>query len=115
MSIVIKGMQMPETCEECMFAGWSNLHQTAVCNLLGWKILFDDFSKEYKSKRADDCPLVGLPKKHGRLMDKDEFLERLSKTDQSFSFFHSGVYVDVSDFKSLLIDMPVVIEAEGDT
>ena len=70
MSVIINNMDMPETCGECMFAGWSNMHQTAACNLLGWNNVFEDGSKDYLISRADVCPLVEVPK-HIRLIGAD--------------------------------------------
>ena len=72
MSVLIKGMEMPECCDVCAFSDWSNLHQTACCKLIGYEPCFDDFSHEYNERRSDDCPLVALPEKHGDLIDRDE-------------------------------------------
>ena len=71
MSVIVKGMRMPECRDVCMFAVWSNLSQTASCKLKEYEPCFADFSNEYKSKRADFCPLVALPDKHGKLIDAD--------------------------------------------
>lgn len=50
-------IEMPKCCDVCMFSQWSNLSQTASCKLKDYEPCFDDFSKEYKSKRASFCPL----------------------------------------------------------
>ena len=63
MSVVVRGMEMPECCDVCIFSDWSNLSQTASCKLKEYEPCFDDFSNEYKSKRADFCPLVALPER----------------------------------------------------
>ena len=55
--IFIKGMKMPNTCEECEFASWSNLCQTMWCNRIE-EPTGEDFSRDYKVKRAEWCPLV---------------------------------------------------------
>ena len=73
MSVLIRVIDMPENCDVCMFSDWSNLHQTAACKICKYVPCFDDFSREYLSKRANFCPLVAeLPSKHGRLFDEDE-------------------------------------------
>ena len=75
MSVLIKGMGMPECCDVCMFSDWSNLNQTASCKLKEYEPCFANFSVEYRSKRADFCPLVALPDKHGRLVDADTLIK----------------------------------------
>lgn len=50
MSVLIKGMKMPENCVACMFSFWSNLHQTAACKVNGDEACFDDFSKEIRKE-----------------------------------------------------------------
>lgn len=72
MSVLIKGMEMPECCDVCRFGEWSTLHQTACCKLKEHEPCFSEFSKEYRSKRADFCPLIALPDHHGRLIDENE-------------------------------------------
>ena len=66
MSVTVKGMEMPNRCGICFFGRWSNLHQTAWCTL-AQEACFEDFSRDYKNRRADFCPLIELPP-HGRLI-----------------------------------------------
>ena len=75
MSVLIKGMKMPECCDKCFFAAWSNLHQTAWCDLKSGPT-FSDYSVEYRTKRANFCPLVEVPQ-HGRLIDADALCDGL--------------------------------------
>ena len=75
MSVYIKSMEMPECCDACSFAYWSNLHQTGSCDLLDGEQCFDDYSTDYIIKRSEHCPLIPVPP-HGRLIDADEFLKR---------------------------------------
>lgn len=100
MSVLIKGMRMPECCDVCMFACWSNLSQTASCKLKEYEPCFANFSTKYKSKRAGFCPLVELPEKHGRLIDYDD-LSKLVCED-------FGVFLSRLDLKT----PATVIEAE---
>ena len=95
MSILIKGMKMPECCDKCFFAAWSKLHQTAWCDLKRGPT-FSDYSVEYRTKRANFCPLVGV-QPHGDLIDRDLVLK------------------DGCDMETLfdaIKDMPAVISAE---
>lgn len=72
MSIIIKGMDMPECCDSCCFAYWSIFHQTAMCSRNN-KPCFANFSIEYRTKRPDWCPLEeAKPVLHGQwVWDKE--------------------------------------------
>ena len=74
MSVIVRGMRMPENCDVCRFVDWSNLHQTACCKLKDYEPCFSDYSQEYRAKRSTICPLVDLGK-HGDLIDADELAE----------------------------------------
>ena len=66
MSILIKGMEMPISCNECRFAvdGWCYAYpKQANGDALNRRV------------RTNWCPLIELPP-HGRLIDADEFLKR---------------------------------------
>ena len=71
MSVLIRGMTMPENCDVCMFSDWSNLHQTSACKICEYDPCFDDFSREHLSKRANFCPLAEVKSPHGDLIDRD--------------------------------------------
>lgn len=60
MSVLIKGMQMPENYKECPFSD----HE-------GWCLIPGSWQERYHCP-GDYCPLVEIPKKHGDLIDKDE-------------------------------------------
>ena len=64
MSVIVKGMKMPESCYYC------GLTDTSFINCLAFEkpILLEDDCEE---KRPDWCPLVALPDHHGRLVDAD--------------------------------------------
>ena len=70
MSVVVKGMRMPENCNVCRFSDWSNLHQTVSCKLKDYKPCFSNYSTEYITQRSTICPLVDLGK-HGDLIDRN--------------------------------------------
>lgn len=70
MSVIINGFNMPDTCEKCLFARWSNLYQTSSCELVPrGEMCFEMYSVEYRSKRSDICPLTTIhpePPKMGK-------------------------------------------------
>ena len=85
MSVIVRGMEMPKGCGLCRFDDYG------YCTM----------AKRYSGGSethgiASFCPLVELPKKHGRLIDADAFFSRLSGDDFEFSFHVDGVFVDVS-------------------
>lgn len=75
--ILIRGMEMPENCDKCIYSGWSNFYQIYVCNAVRKEepILFD--RKQVKSTavarsgRADNCSLHELHP-HGDLIDRSK-------------------------------------------
>ena len=101
MSVLIKGMQMPNNCDVCLFSDWSNLHQTSCCKLKEYEPGFQDYSIAYRTQRSNICPLVELPEHHGRMIDEDEIIvpSLSSWSDQAM----------VAD---AIQDAPTVIEAE---
>ena len=114
MSILIKGMKMPECCDKCFFAAWSKLHQTAWCDLKRGPT-FSDYSVEYRTKRANFCPLLEVPP-HGRLGDIDKLAKRIEyeryhheHTDDFSARHHIAEY---SHFLKEIADTPAVIPAE---
>lgn len=73
MSILIKGMKMPEKCGSCdLFHVESPMHCTVV---KGHKTV----GAPYGMPRPDWCPLVGVPEPHGRLIDYDWVVENVIK------------------------------------
>ena len=107
MSVLIKGMEMPERCGRCHFVRWSNLHQTAWCKL-AQEACFENFSKDYKNRRADFCPLVDVSTPHGRLGDLDKLVTEFMDSDLD--------HLQRDDWKEVIQiveDAPTIIEAEG--
>lgn len=104
MSVLVKGMEMPKSCNHCSFSSWSNLYQTMRCNRC-IKLCFKKGSEEYMIKRPEWCPLVEVSAPHGRLIDVDALLEDVRKNSVSYS---------ADDFAHEWVDVqPTVIEAEG--
>ena len=60
MSVIVKNMKMPKTCQEC------DLYIEDACYAKGYR----DYRRIMDKSKPDDCPLVELPP-HGRLIDAD--------------------------------------------
>lgn len=90
MSVVVKGMRMPDHCWEC----W--LMRNMICGASG-ELIPSSGKRKY-------CPLVALPEKHGRLIDADA-LAAESLMDGAYG------YVDTKE----IYDAPTIVEAEDGT
>jgi hypothetical protein len=74
MSVIVKGMDMPERCNECgLFFGGLCFAAPPETNAL----VAETVEEAFKQKKPDWCPLVALPEKHGRLIDGDYLYDRL--------------------------------------
>jgi hypothetical protein len=97
MSVIVKGVKMPENCGRC----WFN-NSSLSCAITGSCIDRDDENRD----RLDDCPLVALPDKHGRLIDADAL-----KT--AFPTSENATNIKVSAVRRAINRMSTIIEAEG--
>ena len=87
MSVLVKGMEMPTTCRECVIG-----NPKAKTCIIG--------KPKMNTKRRDDCPLVEVKEPHGRLIDIDDAIESYGERAELG-------YVSQSKF------LNVVIQAEG--
>ena len=98
MSVIVKGMKMPENCEKCP------IREGTFCDIIN-----KDIDRFYSGavKRDPDCPLVELPEKHGRLIDADALKEEFPKdTDWEYP-------VNTNEYVCEMINnAKTVIEAE---
>ncbi len=94
MSVLVKGVDMPENCCIC----WFSSHD--MCLVCGKDA--DDWLEE----RPEYCPLVEIPD-HGDLIDRDELKDKAEFIGDAFSG-RGGFSVWGDD----VINAPVVIPAE---
>lgn len=100
MSIIVKGMKMPESCRTCRFAGRGGYHmERVVCMFTGKN------EDAEKINRLPDCPLVALPDKHGRLVDADEL-----KT--AFPCCDNNMDIKIACVRATINHMDTIVEAE---
>ena len=83
MSILIKGMKMPEDCRDCPLEMYYMNSGETRCRA-GNKILAENFKAIPFDGRPDWCPLVEVPTPHGRLIDADALLEDVRKNSVSY-------------------------------
>lgn len=101
MSVLIKGMKMPEKCGLCdLFHVESPMHCTVV---KGHKTV----GAPYGMPRPEWCPLIELPEKHGRLIDERVAYDKIAEQE-------GGYYMDMDGVDMGLSETPTIIEAEGE-
>ena len=69
MSVLVKGMEMPEKCDYCPFYDDSVYGDCTITHKM----------VDYATK-PDDCPLIEIPP-HSRLIDMDYFLQEWSELE----------------------------------
>ena len=103
MSVLIKGMEMPKSCEDC----WAldDFGDYPRCRITEEQ---RGYNFQTIEKRMDKCPLVPVPP-HGRLIDGD-VAEVISFTDEDANGkdFADGILYAAGWIAS----MPTIIEAE---
>lgn len=105
MSVLVKGMEMPEKCANCPICVAMPLgdyvvyHKCALLNLLA-----------SKRGRRNDCPLIPIPP-HGRLIDADA----LKRMDFTKVVKKDGeTYVPFMEVAEAVFNAPTIIEAEAE-
>ena len=116
MSILIKDMEMPKSCNEC------TMSIEHACMING-NIISDYWAR---LDRPTDCPLVELPP-HGDLIDRDALYEKTAEweaqalhmvevtmNDEDTTKWKrwSTVLIERGAFKSDVANAPTIIEAE---
>lgn len=97
MSILIKGIEMPKSCEDC--------HLESFCSLWVEARRICKWSPDNREAfiRHPNCPLVPVPP-HGRLIDADAMKTRIEGSD----------YHTIAVVKQWVDDQPTVIESDGE-
>lgn len=103
MSVLIKDMNMPETCDDCKFHRYHSYGEY-VC--VATPMFYPMNLANSKGIRKDWCPLVALPEKHGRLIDGDELKTALPRCDNNMD-------IKIASVRATVNHMPTIIEAEG--
>lgn len=92
MSVLIKGMEMPESCYECAYS----IERVGICSIT-------QGGCEWGHNRPPHCPLVELPTPHGRLIDADQLYKAL--TNPVTNERYTPTWGDIAN-------APTILEAE---
>lgn len=104
MSVIVKSMKMPKNCQEC------GLYIEGACYAKGYR----DYRSIMDTAKPDDCPLVELPEKHGRLVDADKLADLLSKEKEKVVGEGNLFLCFAVGFAwGFITKEPTVVEAEG--
>ena len=100
MSVVIKDFDMPYCCELCNLSTYTDKKcDVLYCYATGHEI------EQPTNKRDSNCPLIELPKQHGRLIDADDLLD-------SFMLAYPVGSTELNIAEELIECAETVIEAE---
>ena len=103
MSVLIKGMEMPKNCKECMFADFEDVDFDYVLYCTANKKYAD--LDMYDHPMGWNCPLIEIPTPHSDLVDRDVMIAE-------YDHQHKG---PAGGARQIMVDAPTVIEAEGVT
>lgn len=115
MSILIKGMEMPTSCEECAFRV-----DESKTNVHDWTCPINQYPTFYckKSQSAaeseeylQDCPLIPISP-HGRLIDKDALEYDISHGVVFSGKLHNPEIIGANKIINRIHHAPTIIEAE---
>lgn len=112
MSVIIKGIEMPTDCDECMFDVWVDTadggeefclvkEMTPITPITG--------------QRAKWCPLAEIPTPHGRLIDADALEDVVSKINSRHGTW--DIPITRGEFKTVervLWEFPTIASGSAD-
>lgn len=97
MSILIKGIEMPQSCMNCMFCGFAGANcELDFCQITG------NAQKHIPHSKMPDCPLIEVssdsvqPVKHGRWINicgDSESMRQCSECLQDFDYIDGICYL----------------------
>ena len=122
MSIIVRGMEMPKCCEECVAGAYEYNDNDERCFICGfiksqhpWECEHVEIDGIDTTKaRADFCPLSEVPTPHGRLGDLDKLEKELqiARKDPYLKWEEARIYGKaISDVRVAR----TIIKAEGET
>ena len=118
MSVIVKGMDMPESCGSCDISAKISMPSGVILRCRSGKIVRTPINDPHDvlNRRHPDCPLVVLPDKHGRLIDEDDVInaihERLHELQTHKEFIKKRGDIDLLGILPYIAKIQTIIEAE---
>ena len=103
MSVIIKGMKMPKSCDSCDLIQLDDEGLEAHCPLSPY-YRWCGTPPDYK---PEGCLLVEVPTPHGRLIDADKLVWFIDNHIAS-----GKKWVEFETIKDMINSLPTIIEAE---
>ena len=109
MAILIKGMKMPDRCDDCPCYRHDSMEgqHAYQCN-----ITLESYNWGIEG-RPMNCPLVELPEKHNRLLDERSVQWAFNDAILDEAKITGKVRATWNEIYNILRTVPTVIEAEG--
>lgn len=110
MSILVKGLEMPRACHDCLF--FESIYHLHGCHAVPKSFDDMDMWNFVGDGRPSWCPLVSVPP-HGDLIDRDALIK-----DGWLCLYKEVVRMGGYAIHELPLknpSIPVIIEAEGDS
>ena len=118
MSVLIKGIGIPESCAECRFCvnGFTDdapMYECACQSYDNVSVLVDKDGQPFDF-RPEWCPLIEVQTPHGRLIDADAFVEDLTNSaDKVWNLLSPVTQQAIRRVCDDIKKYPTIIEAEG--
>lgn len=110
MSLIIKGMDIPSSCQPCKLKRFAGSRVLSRCKPeVLYECPFCDDLFALKNKRQPSCKLEHFPTNHGRLIDVDKLYDVVETQYKFSSGKEHTIYRDILD---LICSTETVIEAE---
>ena len=114
MSILIKGMEMPTSCDSCRIMEFedTNCVEEFYC---GCPIVFKAHPQGV-DHRPDYCPLIEVPEPHGRLIDENEMFGEFVIEGQRSKRYKLGEKWELNgeEIRSVISRLPTIIPASDE-
>ena len=110
MSILIKGMEMPTSCDVCPLIAEADDYHVCYINeqFIPWEWI-DEHSAEQRHPKPSWCPLIPVPP-HGRLIDADKAAKQGWTISRTYSASPTEMVYEAKTMTDEVL--PTIIEAE---
>ena len=107
MSLIIRGVNLPEKCENCPCYDYIDY----VCRA---DDCFAPFDVENPEERSEHCPLIEIRTPHGRLIDADRLMEVIEKNSYLLKGYYNSLEngMFLTGIKQAIDEAPTIIDVE---